>query len=129
MAERPRIFGYQTHLTLLFSITVAACILNAIVTITAFILYVRTRLADRSERSPFDAEEHARRLAYLDRRESFYQSLHFITLALFVLFGVLILIQLSTRLNHPMLTDVLPFSQRPDEILPTASRPMSTVWL
>lgn len=107
MAERPRVFGHQTHLTLLFSITVAACILNAIITIAAFVLYVRTRLADRSERPPFDEEEHARRLAYLDRREHFYQSLHFITLALFVLFGVLILVQLSTRLDHPMLTVVL----------------------
>ena len=107
MAEGPRVFGYQTSLTLLFTFTVAACILNAIVAITAFILYVRTRLADRSERSPFDGEEHARRLAHLDRRENFYQTLHFITLALFVLFGVLILIQLSVRLNHPMLTAVL----------------------
>ncbi|HVS98608.1 MAG TPA: hypothetical protein VHE54_19080 [Puia sp.] len=89
---------------MLFRLYVAACAVNAVVTVAAFIVYVRTRLADRSEPSPPDEAAHARRLAMLDRKESFYQALHFITLALFVLFGVLILVQLSSRLNHPMLT-------------------------
>ena len=88
----------------MFKLYVVACIVNAIVTVLTFIVYVRTRLADRSEPSPPDEAAHARRLAMLDRKESFYQAVHFITLALFVLFGVLILIQLSSRLNHPMLT-------------------------
>jgi len=85
---------------LLFALTVTACIINAIFTIVSFFLYVRAHLADRSEQFPPDAEEHARRLADLDRKERFYQSLHFITLFLFVLFGVLILIHLSNHLNN-----------------------------
>ena len=69
---------------------IIACVGNAIVTIVAFFLYVKARLADRTETA---------RLAHLDKKEKKYQSLHFITLALFVLFGVLILIVLSNRLN------------------------------
>jgi hypothetical protein len=45
------------------------------------------------------SEAHSQRLARLDRLESRYQSIHFITLALFVLFGVLILVHLSNKLN------------------------------
>jgi hypothetical protein len=44
-------------------------------------------------------EQHARRIAGLDARERKYQSLHFITLALFVLFGVLILIQIHDHVD------------------------------
>ncbi|HXB94230.1 MAG TPA: hypothetical protein VNU70_03690 [Puia sp.] len=109
MAERKRLYGRQTYLKVIFSLTVVACIACAIVTIAAFVLYVRARLADRSESSSSDAAElanHARRMADLDRREQFYQSLHFITLALFVLFGVLILVQLSIRLNRPHLLNI-----------------------
>lgn len=104
MAEKPWLFLHQTHLILLFALTVTACITNAIITITSFLLYVRTRLADRSDHTPFDPAEHSHRLAGLDRKERFYQSLHFITLALFVLFGVLILIHLSNHLNNRMQT-------------------------
>lgn len=80
-------------------LSVIACIGNAIVTIVSFFLYIRTRLAAREIAEGVTDEEHSRRLAELDRRESRYQSLHFITLALFVLFGVLILMQLSSKLN------------------------------
>ena len=66
---------------MLFIFYIVACIGNAVVTIVAFILYVKARLA------------------YQDKKEKKYQSLHFITLSLFVLFGVLILIVLSNRLN------------------------------
>jgi hypothetical protein len=91
---------------LLFKFFVAACLLNATVSITTFVLYVRTRLADRSQpERHFDEAEHLRRTASLDQKEHFYQSVHFITLALFVLFGVLILVQLSHRLNRPHLLD------------------------
>lgn len=69
---------------MLFIFYIVACIGNAIVTIIAFILYVKARLAE------------------LDKQEKKYQSLHFITLTLFVLFGVLILIHLSNRLNGVM---------------------------
>lgn len=100
MAKRPRLFFHQTDLILLFALTVTACIMSAIITIASFFLYARTRLADRSEHTPFDAEEHSRRLAGLDRKERFYQTVHFITLFLFVLFGVLILIHLSNHLNN-----------------------------
>jgi hypothetical protein len=74
----------------LFIFYIVACIGNAIVTIIAFFLYVKARLTDRTETA---------RRAQLDKQEKMYQSLHFITLSLFVLFGVLILIVLSNRLN------------------------------
>ena len=81
MADRKRIFIYKTHLRLLFSLTIIACIGNALVTVIAFFQYVRFRMADRP--GP----------------EKKWQSIHFITLTLFVLFGVLICVQLSHRLN------------------------------
>jgi cytochrome bd-type quinol oxidase subunit 2 len=68
----------------LFTFYIVACIANAVVTIVAFFLYVKARLA------------------YQDKKEKKYQSLHFITLLFFVLFGVLILIHLSNRLNGVM---------------------------
>ncbi|HEV3411401.1 MAG TPA: hypothetical protein VG101_02940 [Puia sp.] len=71
---------------ILIQLTVAACILSAVVTIVSFFLYVRARLA-------------------FDRREERYRSIHFITLAIFTLLGVLLLIELSHRLNRPILTE------------------------
>jgi hypothetical protein len=71
---------------ILIQLTVAACILSAVVTIISFFLYVRARLA-------------------FDRREERYRSIHFITLAIFTLLGVLLLIELSHRLNRPILTE------------------------
>lgn len=55
-------------------------VINAIATIIFFLLYVRARMANKKE-------------------EQRYLSLHFITLFLFVLFGVLILIRLSDSIN------------------------------
>ena len=75
---------------MLFIFYIVACIGNAVVAIASFFLYVKARLADRTDAS---------RLAELDKQEKKYQSLHFITLSLFVLFGVLILVHLSNRLN------------------------------
>jgi cytochrome bd-type quinol oxidase subunit 2 len=66
---------------LIFNLTVVACIVNAIVTIITFFLYVSARLGFR------------------EAAERRYMAVHFITLALFVLFGVLVLIQLSHRFN------------------------------
>lgn len=78
---------------------VAVCLVNGVITIISFLLYVKTRMADRSADPRFDEAAQVRRLAELDRKESRYQTIHFITLFLFVLFGVLILIRLSHRLN------------------------------
>ena len=66
---------------MLFQLYVIACIANALITVIAFFQYVRFRMANKSE------------------SEKKWQSIHFITLALFVLFGVIILVQLSNRLN------------------------------
>ena len=76
-----------------------ACISSALVTIVSFFLYIKTRLTIREMPPDGDENIHAERLAELDRRETRYQSIHFITLALFVLFGVLILVHLSHKLN------------------------------
>src|ERR1700761_4870563 len=77
---RRRAFHLQNVCKLYFTFCVIACIANALITIVTFFLYVRARLAS----SP---------------REGRYQSIHFIPLALFVLFGVLILVHLSNKLN------------------------------
>jgi cytochrome bd-type quinol oxidase subunit 2 len=74
----------------LFTFYVVACIGNAVVSAVTFLLYVKTRLADRTETARHNE---------LDKKEKKYQSIHFITLSLFVLFGVLILIDLSNHLN------------------------------
>ena len=83
---------------------IIACISCAIVTIVTFFLYVCARLAIRDQDPAHNEEEHAQRLARLDRREQRYQSIHFVTLALFVLFGVLILVHLSGKLNQGTIT-------------------------
>ena len=88
----------------MFQLYIVACIVNAIITIITFFLYVRTRLASRERLPGHTDQEHAKKLDGLDRREQRYQSIHFITLALFVLFGVLILIQLSGKLNQGTIT-------------------------
>jgi hypothetical protein len=84
---------------LIFQLTVAACLINGVITVTTFALYISTRMTDRSADPYLDEAAQARKLAELDRKESRYQTVHFITLFLFVLFGVLVLIQLSNRLN------------------------------
>ena len=78
---------------------IIACISSALVTIVSFFLYIRTRLAIREMPPGADDRAHAERLAALDRREQRYQTIHFITLSLFVVFGVLILVHLSHKLN------------------------------
>jgi len=83
---------------MIFQLTIIGCVLNAIITVIAFVCYVRARMASRDEYPRATAEEHARRLAMLDNREHRYQSIHFITLFLFVLLGVLLLVQLSNRI-------------------------------
>jgi hypothetical protein len=89
---------------LLFHFYVIACIVNAAITIGSFFLFIRTRLTSREPAPGVTAEQNAQRLNKLDRRERRYQSIHFITLALFVLFGVLILAYLSGKLNQGTIT-------------------------
>lgn len=89
---------------MLFQFYVIACIVNAVVTIVTFFLYIKARLAPREQAPGDTAERYAKKLEGLDRRERRYQSIHFITLALFVLFGVLILIHLSGKLNQGTIT-------------------------
>lgn len=84
---------------MLFIFYIVACIGNAVVAIVTFFLYVKARLADRTETRHTTEAGHIAHVAELDKKEKKYQSLHFITLSLFVLFGVLILIHLSNRLN------------------------------
>jgi uncharacterized membrane-anchored protein len=64
-----------------FTLSVIACVANAVVTVVAFFQYVRMRMADRPA------------------LEQKWRSIHFLTLALFVFFGVIVLVQLSHRLN------------------------------
>jgi hypothetical protein len=105
MAAEERICIHQTDLNpktspdMLFNLTVLLCLLNAVTTVSAFFLYVKTRLAGREEDPDTTPEQHARRIAGLDARERKYQSLHFISLALFVLFGVLLLLQIHDHVD------------------------------
>ena len=83
----------------MFTFAIFGCIGSAIATIVTFFCYIRIRMADRTEERGTDPAQQAERLAALDRQERRYLSLHFITLFLFVLFGVLILIHLSDSIN------------------------------
>jgi NhaP-type Na+/H+ or K+/H+ antiporter len=80
-------------------LVIPACVLSGFVSIVTFFLYVRYRMHPRGEEEGTDQEN-----ARLERQEGKYQQIHFISLALFVLFGVLILIELSHRYNQPRIT-------------------------
>lgn len=97
----------------MFQLYIVACIINAIITIITFFLYVKARLVSREQHPDHSDPQHAQKLAELDRRESRYQAIHFITLALFILFGVLILVHLSGKLNQGTIT-LLNYSFRID---------------
>jgi hypothetical protein len=84
---------------LIFTLLIIGCIASAIATLITFFLYIRARMAERTEVGDGDPDGHARRLAVLERQERRLLSLHFITLFLFILFGVLILIHLSDSIN------------------------------
>lgn len=66
---------------------IAASIVCGVVSVVSFLLYVRYRMRPGAE-----------------LQEQRYQQIHFISLALFVLFGVLILVDLSHRYNPPRIT-------------------------
>ena len=66
----------------MFTLYVICCIASAIVALLSFFLYIRARMAGA------------------EREEKRYLSIHFISLCLFVLFGVLILIRLSDSISR-----------------------------
>jgi hypothetical protein len=61
-------------------------------------------MARRDELPGATPEQQVRRIAGLDERERKYQSLHFISLCIFVLLGVLILVHYSNVFNPPTIT-------------------------
>jgi len=65
----------------LFTLYIVAAIANAGVSVFAFFQYIRMRMADR----PIPEKK--------------WMKVHFITLALFVFFGVLILVHLTNKYN------------------------------
>jgi threonine/homoserine/homoserine lactone efflux protein len=65
---------------------IPACILSGLVAVVSFFLYVHYRMNFR------------------EKEEQRYRQIHFISLALFVLFGVLLLIELSHRYNLPQIS-------------------------
>ncbi|HEY8971866.1 MAG TPA: hypothetical protein VIM64_22345, partial [Puia sp.] len=73
-------------------------IICALITITSFVFYVRARLAERAH--PDDEDVDVLRDAGLDRKERLYQTIHFLSLLIFVILGVLILIIISHRVKE-----------------------------
>jgi high-affinity Fe2+/Pb2+ permease len=65
----------------LFTLYIVAGIANALISILAFFQYLRMRMANRPV------------------PEKKWITIHFITLALFIFFGVLVLVHLSSKLN------------------------------
>ena len=82
---------------MLLSILVILAIICALITITSFVFYVRARLAERAH--PNDEDVDVLRDAGLDRKERLYQTIHFLSLLIFVILGVLILIIISHRVK------------------------------
>jgi hypothetical protein len=62
---------------------IPACVVSGVVSVVSFFLYVHYRMNFR------------------EKAEQRYRQIHFTSLALFVLFGVLLLIELSHRYNQP----------------------------
>jgi predicted RND superfamily exporter protein len=81
---------------LILTLTIILAVLSALTTIVAFLLYIKARMAERSDEPAQSSGLHQEELDRLERR---YQSIHFISLFIFVFLGVLILVQLSQRLN------------------------------
>lgn len=82
-------------------------VLCALTTIVTFFLYVKARMAERSEYHGHEEdpeipvaqlpEQYRLRNAALDRQEQRYRSVHFISLFIFVVLGVLLLVIISNR--------------------------------
>jgi NADH:ubiquinone oxidoreductase subunit 3 (subunit A) len=83
---------------LLFFLLVALCIGSALTTLVSFVMYIRTRVAERDHPDEAGPDEH-RRQAALERKERLYQSIHFLSLLAFVVLGVLILVIIARRID------------------------------
>jgi hypothetical protein len=83
---------------MILHITIILSILSAMITVVAFVLYIGARMAVRVESSESEGVQPGDINSELDRKERLYRSIHFISLSIFVLLGVLILVQLSSRL-------------------------------
>jgi hypothetical protein len=82
---------------MLLSILVILAAVSAVISLISFALFIRARLAERAHPDEEDAD--VVRDAELDKRERSYQSIHFLSLLVFVVLGVLILIIISHRVN------------------------------
>jgi len=81
---------------MLLTILVILAIASAITTLISFVFYIRARVAERAH--PDDGDADLQQQAELDRKERLYQSIHYRSLFLFVVLGVLILIIISRRI-------------------------------
>lgn len=81
---------------LLFICLVTLCIGSALTTLISFILYLKARTAERDHPDEL-RPDHQDRHGQLDRKERLYQSIHFISLFIFVVLGALILVIISRR--------------------------------
>ncbi|HMI60071.1 MAG TPA: hypothetical protein VK518_04160 [Puia sp.] len=82
-------------LTFLFILLV----LSGISAFVSFCLYLKTRIVERDH--PDEQNPDLRRSAALDRQEKTYQRLHFISLLLFVILGVVILVLIPPHPTTP----------------------------
>lgn len=82
----------------LFALLVTLCIASVLTTIISFILYLKARTAQRDHPDEITPDSY-RRDAELDRKERLYQSVHYKSLFIFVVLGVLILIIISRRID------------------------------
>ena len=82
----------------LLVLLVTVCIGSALTTLISFIFYLKARTAERDHPDEL-GPDHLYRHEQLDRKERLYQSIHFISLAVFVFLGVLVLVIISRRID------------------------------
>ena len=83
---------------LFFASLVILCVASALTSLVGFVLYLKARTAERDHPDEMEPDSH-RRHEELLRKEQVYQSIHFISLLVFVVLGVLILIAISRRIS------------------------------
>ena len=83
---------------LFFALLVILCVASALTSLVSFVLYLKARTAERDHPDEMAPNSH-RRHGELLRKEQRYQSIHFISLLVFVVLGVLILIAISRRID------------------------------
>ena len=105
MASEERIFRNETDM--IFYLTIGLMLGCGLLTVVAFFLYVRARMTERHDyQEPGSGpdlpdmhrqERHRLLNAGLDKKEQRYRSIHFISLFLFVILGVLVLVILAQK--------------------------------